>query len=152
MSRRFAPCNGRRKAVSDCPASDMQKLAALIAGPMPYSMHRQFFQKYSTPEYKVVTTTTAITAHRRASTWGKAINTHSPSMVLAVFTFPDQPAAITVPFPAATSRRPVTANSRVSTTIKAQAGHWPHWQNMAIAAITRSLSAKGSKNLPKSLT
>ena len=43
-------------------------------------------------------------------------------MVTAVLTLPDQPAAMTRPFPAAMRRRPVTANSRARTIISAQAG------------------------------
>ena len=44
------------------------------------------------------------------------------AIVQAVFTLPLQPAAMTVPLPTATSRRPVTANSRVRMIISAQAG------------------------------
>ena len=38
------------------------------------------------------------------------------------------------------------------TIISAQAGTWPHSQNMVRAAMVSSLSARGSRNLPKSLT
>ena len=73
-------------------------------------------------------------------------------MVLAVLTLPLQPAAITLPLPTATRRNPVTANSRARTSISAQPGIMPHSQNITIAAMVKSLSARGSRNLPKSLT
>ena len=103
------------------------------------------------PEYTVVSTITAITTQLSTSMPGIAIIIHRPTMVLAVLTFPLQPAAMTVPFCTATRRRPVTANYRVSTIIRAQAGNTPHSQYMAIAVITSSLSASGSRNLPKSV-
>ena len=73
-------------------------------------------------------------------------------MVLAVLTLPLQAAAITLPLGAATRRRPVTANSRVRTIISAQAGNRPHSVNMVMTAMVSSLSARGSRNLPKSVT
>ena len=60
-------------------------------------------------------------------------------------------AAMTTPLPTATNRRPVTANSRVSTIISAHAGKVPHSQNIHMAAMVSSLSARGSRNLPKSV-
>ena len=74
--------------------------------PFQFQRHFQFRAKYSTPEYRVVATTTQMTAQRKGWMWGNAIRRHRPTMVLAVFTLPDQPAAMTVPFPAATKRRP----------------------------------------------
>ena len=74
-----------------------------------------------------------------------------PTMVQAVFTLPDLAAAMTRPCSTATSRRPVTASSRAMTTKKAQAGIQATSTNQAMADITRSLSAKGSMNLPKSV-
>lgn len=71
--------------------------------PFQFQRHFQFRAKYSTPEYRVVATTTQMTAQRKGWMWGNAIRRHKPTMVLAVFTLPDQPAAMTVPFPAATS-------------------------------------------------
>lgn len=61
-------------------------------------------------------------------------------------------AAITRPFSTATSRRPVTANSRASTIMTAHAGILPHWIKITMQEITSSLSAKGSRNFPKLLT
>ena len=74
-----------------------------------------------------------------------------PTMVEAVFTLPDLPAAMTRPCSTATRRRPVTANSRARTMKKAQPGIQPTSTNQAMAEITRSLSARGSMNLPKSV-
>lgn len=74
------------------------------------------------------------------------------TMVEAVFTFPDQPAAMTRPLSAATIRRPLTANYRMTTMSTAQAGIWPISTNHSMAATTRHLSARGSMNLPKSVT
>ena len=46
----------------------------------------------------------------------------------------------------------VPNKTKVGTIISAQAGNTPHWQNMHMAAITSSLSARGSRNFPKSVT
>ena len=74
------------------------------------------------------------------------------TMVEAVFTLPDLAAAMTRPCSTATRRRPVTASSRAMTMKKAQAAIQPAWTNQAMADMTRSLSARGSMNLPKSVT
>ena len=97
---------------------------------------------------RVITAVTTQSSHQM----GKAIMRHSPTMVEKVLTLPLQPAAMTRPLPTATSLRPVTANSRVRTIITAQAGIRPHSTKMSIQAVTRSLSARGSRNFPKSLT
>ena len=94
----------------------------------------------------------AVMIQPKQSMVGNAIQTHKPSIVQTVFTLPLQPAAITFPLPTAINLRPVTANSLAKTNINAQAGITSHWQNITIAEIVRSLSANGSKNLPKSLT
>ena len=47
---------------------------------------------------------------------------------------------------------PLTANSRMTTMSTAQAGIWPISTNHSMAATTRHLSARGSMNLPKSVT
>ena len=73
------------------------------------------------------------------------------TMVLAVLTLPDQPAAMTRPLSTATRRRPVTANSRATTMSTAQAGIMPLSTNHSMADTTSSLSARGSINLPKSV-
>ena len=54
-----------------------------------------------------------------AAGMGRNISTMQ-TMVLAVFTLPDQPAAMTRPFSTAMSRIPLTANSRSSTTARTQ--------------------------------
>ena len=82
---------------------------------------------------------------------GKASSRQMHTMVEAVFTLPDLPAAMTRPCSTAMSRRPVTASSRAMTTKKAQAGIQPTSTNQAMADITSSLSARGSMNLPKSV-
>ena len=74
------------------------------------------------------------------------------TMVEAVLTLPDQPAAITRPLSAATILRPDTLNSRMMTTSRAQPGICPISTNHSIAATTRHLSARGSINFPKSVT
>ena len=74
------------------------------------------------------------------------------TMVEAVLTLPDQAAAITRPRSTAMSRRAVTANSRTMTTSSTQAGKRPASTNQSRAAMTSTLSARGSINLPKSVT
>ena len=86
------------------------------------------------------------------ATPGNAIQTHRPIMVEAVLNLPLLPAAMTLPLGPATIRRPLTANSRVNTIIRAHAGKKFHSQYILIAAMVSSLSARGSRNLPKSLT
>ena len=91
--------------------------------------------------------------HTKFSQWGmpKSIR-QMHTMVLAVLTLPDQPAAMTRPFSTAMSRIPDTANSRSSTTASTQPTMSPVSTNQHSAAITRHLSASGSANLPKSDT
>ena len=74
------------------------------------------------------------------------------TMVEAVLILPDQAAAMTRPLSTAMSRRPVTANSRATTSSSAHAGIWCCSTNSSMAATTSSLSASGSMNLPKSDT
>ena len=81
---------------------------------------------------------------------GRNIST-TQTMVEAVFTLPDQPAAMTRPLSLATIRRPLTANSRSSTTSRAQPAICPISTNQTMAAVTSILSARGSMNLPKSV-
>ena len=91
--------------------------------------------------------------HARFSQRGSAPKTiirQMHTMVLAVFTLPDQPAAMTRPFSTATRRMPDTANSRSSTAARIQPAIWRHSTSQHRAAITRHLSASGSANLPKS--
>ena len=82
---------------------------------------------------------------------GKSSIRHRHTMVAAVLTLPDQPAAITRPCSTATRRMPDTANSRNSTIASTQPGIRPASTNQHIAAITSTLSASGSINLPKSV-
>ena len=91
--------------------------------------------------------------HARFSQWGMPNSIRQMhTMVLAVFTLPDQPAAMTRPFSTAMSRMPDTANSRSSTAASTQPTISPVSTNQHRAAITRHLSARGSANLPKSDT
>lgn len=90
-----------------------------------FQRHFQFRAKYSTPEYRVVATTTQMTAQRKGWMWGNAIRRHRPTMVLAVFTLPDQPAAMTVPFPAATKRQACHGKLPGKDRHKRQAGKGP---------------------------
>ena len=74
------------------------------------------------------------------------------TMVEAVLTLPDHPAAMTRPLSTAIIRRAETASSRAMTTTKIHAGIRPQLTNMDMADRTRTLSAMGSMNLPKSVT
>ena len=94
---------------------------------------------------------TATQTSRRVSL-GMASSKQIQTMVEAVFTFPDLPAAMTSPCSTATRRNPVTASSRAITIKNAHAGIQPTSTNQTIADITKSLSARGSINLPKSVT
>ena len=75
-----------------------------------------------------------------------------PAICTQVLTLPDQAAAMTCPFAAATLRRLVMMNSRARMTKTIQAANRPRSTKMTRAAVTSSLSAKGSTNLPKSVT
>ncbi len=66
-----------------------------------------------------------------------------------VFTFPSQLAWITTPCSAATSRNPVTANSRAMITIAIQAASRSSDTRAISDAAISNLSAIGSINLPK---
>lgn len=66
-----------------------------------------------------------------------------------VLTFPDQPAAITMPRSAAIKRSPLTTNSREIITTVIQAGTICILLKQTRAAQTKSLSASGSINFPK---
>ena len=87
----------------------------------------------------------------RMAGMGRNIST-THTMVDAVFTLPDQPAAMTRPLSEAIIRNPLTANSRQMTISSAHAGIWPISTNHSMAAVTSILSARGSANLPKSVT
>ena len=75
-----------------------------------------------------------------------------PTMVQEVLILPLQPAAMTVPLLAATMRRPLMANSLAMTMNTSQDGIRPQPTKIIMQAVTSSLSASGSRNLPKSLT
>ena len=68
-------------------------------------MQSLFFTKYSTPDQTVVTTMTQMHSQPSRSGISRCIR-HRQTMVEAVFTFPDQPAAMTRPPSPAMSRRP----------------------------------------------
>ena len=59
---------------------------------------------------------------------------------------------MTTPFPAARVRRPVMASSRAMMRNTTQAGTFRNSTKARRAAVTRSLSARGSMNFPKSVT
>ena len=82
---------------------------------------------------------------------GRNIST-THTIVAAVLTLPDHPAAMTRPLSLAIIRRPLTANSRQMTMSSIQAGICPISTNHSMAAVTSILSARGSANLPKSVT
>ena len=65
--------------------------------PFQFQRHFQFRAKYSNLEYRVVATTTHDDGPTQRLDVGNAIRRHKPTMVLAVFTLPDQLAAMTVP-------------------------------------------------------
>ena len=70
----------------------------------------------------------------------------------AVLCFPSCPAAMTIPSLIAMVRSPVTMNSRAMTTMATQAATRPRCTSITSAAITMSLSASGSRNLPITVT
>lgn len=113
--------------------------------------HVVVFTKYSTPEYTVVTTMTTQHTVLSQEMFHSSIR-QMATMVEAVLILPDQAAAMTRPLSTAMSRRPVTANSRATTSSSAHAGIWCCSTNSSMAATTSSLSASGSMNLPKSDT
>ena len=69
-----------------------------------------------------------------------------------VFTLPDHAAAMTCPLAAATLRRLVMMNSRARMMKTIHAGNSRRSAKRTSAAVTSSLSASGSTNLPKSVT
>ena len=69
-----------------------------------------------------------------------------------VLSLPSIAAAITLPPPAATSRKPEIMNSRASITMHTQAGMRSDATSTTMALMTSSLSAIGSANLPKLVT
>lgn len=71
---------------------------------------------------------------------------------ITVLIFPHQLAAITNPSDAAMVLKPETANSLAIITIAAHAGTNCNSTKDISAAVTSSLSAKGSINLPKLVT
>ena len=71
-----------------------------------------------------------------------------PTTWKMVFCFPSCPAAMTIPSLMAMVRSPVTMNSRAMMTMTTQAATRPRWTSITSAAMTMSLSASGSRNLP----
>ena len=69
-----------------------------------------------------------------------------------IFFFPSSSALITFPSDTAIERSPVIANSLPTITTTIQAGARPRGISMMRAAETMSLSANGSRNLPKVVT
>ena len=70
----------------------------------------------------------------------------------AVFTLPPSLAAITSPSAEAMLRSPLMARSRAISTTTSQAGTRPSATMNTSTAVTISLSASGSRNLPSTLT
>ena len=75
-----------------------------------------------------------------------------PAICTQVFTLPVHEAASTLPFAAATFLSDVMINSRARTINTIHAGKMPFSIKISSAAVTNSLSASGSTNLPKSVT
>ena len=73
-------------------------------------------------------------------------------MVVAVFHLPSELAAMTVPLAATTMRRPDTRNSRATTSSSTHEFTRPCSSRKQRATMTTSLSAMGSRNLPKVVT
>ena len=73
-------------------------------------------------------------------------------MVVAVFHLPRLLAAMTTPLEATTMRRPETRNSREITTRSTQLPTTPCSSRKQSETTTASLSAMGSRNLPKVVT
>ena len=103
------------------------------------------------PEYTLVASTTIQQAVTVQSGTG-SMSRMKQTMVEAVFILPDQAAAMTLPPSTATRRRPVTASSRAMTIMAAQAGKRPVSTYTNMTEMTSSLSARGSRNLPKFVT
>ena len=82
----------------------------------------------------------------------KSISHSTSTIWLTVLILPSLPAAMTLPLPTATMRRPSTHSSRARITITIHAGIRPRWISMIMALRFKSLSATGSMNLPKSVT
>ena len=74
------------------------------------------------------------------------------TIVVAVFHLPRLPAATTTPSEASTMRSPLTRNSRATTMTVTQGLTSPHDCSTTSAETTASLSAIGSRNLPKLVT
>ena len=75
-----------------------------------------------------------------------------PIIWSAVFVLPSWPAEMMTPSLAATLRSAVTLNSRARSTTTAHAGMRPIGTIQTRHAMTMSLSASGSMNLPSTLT
>ena len=71
---------------------------------------------------------------------------------LRVLSLPRLLAGITRSSRTATSRRPVTANSRVMMTMAIHADTSPTSMRQSSAPVTSSLSARGSRNAPATVT
>ncbi len=74
------------------------------------------------------------------------------TIVNAVLSLPHIPAATTTPSPAAQSLSPYTINSLAMFIITGTAEHNPSCEKQTRADKTSTLSARGSKNLPKFVT
>ena len=77
---------------------------------------------------------------------------HMATIVKAVFNLPQIPAATTIPSLATTSLSPVTINSLASIITTATGSIQRSKVKLISATMTSSLSASGSRNLPKFVT
>jgi hypothetical protein len=69
-----------------------------------------------------------------------------------IFALPSPEARMSTPRPAATLRSPVTASSRARMIMTTQAGTSPISTSERNAAAVRSLSASGSRRMPRRVT
>ena len=80
------------------------------------------------------------------------MNSRIAAICSTVLILPYHEAAITVPSAEATMRSPETMNSRAMMTSAIHAGNTCISMSASNAAVTRSLSASGSRNLPNVVT
>jgi len=73
-------------------------------------------------------------------------------MLIPIFHLPTDPAGMTTPSAEATLRRPLTRNSRPISSTAIQSGTRSSRTRGSRAAVTSSLSATGSRSLPKTVT
>jgi len=96
---------------------------------------------------------TAMSASGTTAGYGRwRISSVTALICVTVFVLPRGAAAITRPWLAATERRMVMISSREKMTTTTHAATRPSWTRTMRTERTKSLSASGSRNLPRSLT